>query len=126
MDLLAEKQYDFIHLNSYVLYPLLTKKYPMYIHIRELCNAAAFPKRMIQRKIRESRGIIYIDYPTKEALGVGKHSMVLNNPFDQTNVPTVDLQEERKQQCQRQLRRQQTPRATHLILFQSNHEHFNV
>ncbi len=96
MDLLAEKQYDFIHLNSYVLYPLLTKKYPMYIHIRELCNAAAFEKFLIQRKMRKSHGIIYIDFPTKEALGVGKNSMVLNNPFDQTNVLTVDLQQARK------------------------------
>ncbi len=96
MDLIAEKGYDFIHLNSYVLYPLLTRKYPIYIHIRELCNANLLLKKAVQGKMRKSRGIIYIDFPTKEALGVAKNSMVLNNPFDQTNVPNVDLQKVRK------------------------------
>lgn len=91
MEVISKNKYDYIHLNSYVLYPLINKKYPMYIHVREICKANFFVKKMIQMKFRNVKGIIYIDVPTKEALGIKTNCIVLNNPFDQEKVCDVDL-----------------------------------
>lgn len=90
--IIRKNGYDVIHLNSYVLYPLISGQYPMYIHVREVCSANRLIKRFIQARFRRSHGIIYIDYTTKEALGVKEKYTVLNNPFDQRKTLEVNLQ----------------------------------
>lgn len=94
-NIIKKNKYDVIHLNSYVLYPLLSSRYPMIIHVREICNANALTKKFIQMQFRRSHGIIYIDQATKEALGVEERSIVLNNPFDQRKTLEVNLQDVR-------------------------------
>lgn len=94
--IIKKNDYDAIHLNSYVLYPLIRSKYPMYIHVREICNANWLVKKYIQPYFRRSHGIIYIDHTTKEALGVMNKCIVLNNPFDQRKTLEVNLQDARK------------------------------
>lgn len=94
-NIIKKNKYDVIHLNSYVLYPLLSRRYPMIIHVREICNANTLVKRFIQAQFRRSHGIIYIDQAAKEALGVKERSIVLNNPFDQRKTLEVDLQDVR-------------------------------
>lgn len=84
-------KYNFIYLNSYVLYPLLNKKFPMYIHVRERFQGNSLCKRIVHQSFRQAKGIIYIDYTLKEALGFrNKKSMVLNNPFNQSAVLNVN------------------------------------
>lgn len=91
--IIRKNNYDAIHLNSYVLYPLISSKYPMYIHVREVCNANWLLKRFIQAYFKRSHGIIYIDFVTKKALGVNKKCIILNNPFDQSKTLEVNLQD---------------------------------
>lgn len=90
-DLIRLNRYRFIHLNSYVLYPLLTSRFPMYIHIREVFEGGFLTREIVQRKLRQAKGIIYIDHVVKEAIDVcGEKEIVLNNPFDQSAVLDVD------------------------------------
>ncbi len=92
-DLIRKNKYRFIHLNSYVLYPLLTSRFPMYIHIREVFEGSFLTRKIVAGKLRQARGIIYIDHVTKEALGLemgDKKELVLNNPFNQSAVLDVD------------------------------------
>ena len=88
--LLSKNTYEYIHLNSYVLYPLLSKKYSMYIHVREICRANILIKPFIKMKFRMAKGIIYIDDSTKEALGIKRKSTIINNPFNQKPVLEVN------------------------------------
>ncbi len=86
------KKYRFIHLNSNVLYPLITKRLPVYVHIREIFEGGFLCKKYVQHRISKAKGVIYIDSETKSALdGHFRHEIVLNNPFDQTKVREVDL-----------------------------------
>lgn len=90
-ELIRANRYRVIHLNSYVLYPLLTSQFPMFIHIREIFDGGALTKKIVQRKLKQAKGIIYIDYTVKEFMGVhNKREIVLNNPFDQSAVLGVD------------------------------------
>lgn len=94
--IIERNDYDVVHINSCVLYPLLCKKYPMYIHVREVCIAEGLMKVYIQSQFKKSRGIIYIDHAVKNALKVEGKNVVLNNPFDQRKVLNVDLPAVRK------------------------------
>ncbi|MBD5467245.1 MAG: glycosyltransferase [Lachnospiraceae bacterium] len=90
-DLIRLNRYRYIHLNSYVLYPLLTADFPMYIHIREIFEGGFLTRKIVQRKLRQAKGIIYIDHVVKESMCVhSKKEIVLNNPFNQRAVLSVD------------------------------------
>ena len=88
--------YDFIHLNSSVLYPILTSKYNMAIHIREL-----LPSRIpfyAKRKFSKAKTVICIEEPVKKHFltacggnGIDRTNVLLN-PFDMRSVKTIDLQ----------------------------------
>lgn len=96
MKLISENKYSFVYLNSYVLYPLIDRKYPIYIHVRELCKANFLIRKIIQMRFREAKGIIYIDSSTRKALGVREKSIILNNPFNQKKVLGVNQENIRK------------------------------
>lgn len=90
--------YDFIHLNSITLYPMLDKKWPMFLHVRELARRmgklanAAFAKR-----IEQAHGIIYIDPSTQAACPKCRiPQIVLVNPFDQIQVGLVPPEKARE------------------------------
>ncbi len=90
-DLIRRNKYHFIHLNSYVLYPLISSRFPMYIHIREIFEGNFMTRKIVNQRLRQARGIFYIDYAVKESFGVcNKKEIVLNNPFDQSAVLGVD------------------------------------
>lgn len=85
LHLIERGNYDFIYLNSLVLYPLLTKRYPFIIHIREVydrTNPAALDY------VKNAAGVIFIDEATRVPFRDVplKKSVVLNNPFDMTRV----------------------------------------
>lgn len=93
-DLIRANHYQFVHLNSYVLYPLLTSQLPMYIHIREVFEGNILTRVFVHRKLRKARGVIFIDFVARKAIGTcNKKELVLNNPFNQTGVLNVDRPE---------------------------------
>ena len=93
-DLIRLNKYRFIHLNSYVLYPLLTSHFPMYIHIREVFDGNFLTRKIVYDKLRQAKGIIYIDYAVQESFGVcNKKEIVLNNPFNQSSELDVNPEE---------------------------------
>ena len=93
-DLIRLNKYRFIHLNSYVLYPLLTSRFPMYIHLREVFEGNFLTRKIVYNKLRQAKGIIYIDYAVQESFGVcNKKEIVLNNPFNQSSVLNVNPEE---------------------------------
>lgn len=82
---LESQQYDCIHLNSIVLYPIIDKKYPIFIHIRELydnSNGAVFFDH-----INNSKGVIFIDKEvSKPFINLRTKSVILNNPYNMSRV----------------------------------------
>lgn len=92
--LIRTNHYRMVHLNSYILYPLLTSKLPMYIHIREIFAGEALTRIIVQHRLRQAHGVIFIDHVVREALGFcNRKELVLNNPFNQTGVLNVNRQE---------------------------------
>lgn len=85
--------YDFIHLNSVILYPMLDKRWPMFLHVREsVRNPLMIPDKLFSKTLKQAHGIISINPGTAER--VPNHvapSLMLINPFDQTSVANVDL-----------------------------------
>lgn len=93
-----EGNYDFIHLNSVTLFPILSKKWPMFIHVRDtFANKDSRKSKAAQKKMNVARGIIFIDFACKElAPDVLSPAIVLINPFDQTCVKEVDREKAQK------------------------------
>ena len=88
--------YDFIHLNSAVLFPMVDKRWPMFLHVREgFRKKLAKWDRCFTAKANEAHGVIYIDSNTKQqAPEIQAPSIVLINPFDQRAVKDVDYPKE--------------------------------
>ena len=82
-DFIEKGNYDFIHLNSLVLHPLITPRYPFVIHIRDIYDHSS---RHALNNVRNAKGVIFIDEATREPFRDVSlaHSIVLNNPFDMT------------------------------------------
>lgn len=91
--IINKNQYDIIHLNSIILFPLLTSKYPMYIHVREISGAGRVLQRCIINKLSKARGVIFIDKATEIPFSAKLdriQSIVLNNPFDMSGIELLD------------------------------------
>jgi len=82
-DFITKGKYDFIHLNSLVLHPVITPDYPFIIHMREIYDQS---NANAEHNIRKARGVIFIDESTKAPFWNMPlpTSIVLNNPFDMT------------------------------------------
>ncbi|MEZ3424970.1 MAG: glycosyltransferase family 4 protein [Lachnospiraceae bacterium] len=99
-ELIRKNGYKHIHLNSYVLYPMLNKNYQMSIHIREMYEGNYVVKKLVKKKLDQAKGIIFIDYATRENWDIDKRKiMVLNNPFNQKIVLDVNLEETKQKYC---------------------------
>jgi len=73
-------QYDYICLNSLVLHPMVRRKYPFVIHIREILDAR---HKQAYQSVRKASGAIFIDEATRQPfLPQVNGELVLNNPFD--------------------------------------------
>lgn len=94
----CQGNYDFIHLNSVTLYPMVDKKWPMFLHVRELVRRKQnFKSIGFARRIEQAHGIIYIDSSTQAACPGGMApQIVLVNPFNQTQVGSVPLEKARE------------------------------
>lgn len=88
--------YDYIHLNSLVLYPLIDSSAKYIMHVREALNPNYHNINRVKKALGAAAGIIYIDKATKriaEQVIVNERSTVINNPFDMTGVRDVDYEE---------------------------------
>lgn len=91
--IIRKGNYNYVHLNSLVLFPLIDKKSNFIIHAREIVNLSYWLKRMLAKKLKMAKGIIYIDDATKvsvEQVHVHPNTLLINNPFDMTAVKDVD------------------------------------
>lgn len=88
-------RYDFIHLNSATLFPMLTDRWPMFLHVRETFRSQlSFWNRGAAQKMNQAKGIIFIDPNSRKAApDTSAPSLVLINPFDQRAVGAVDLKQ---------------------------------
>lgn len=96
-ELIEKNEYDFVHLNSLTLYPLLSKKYNMFLHVR--CIMDRDFKR-VTKKIKDAKGIIFIEESVKtpfEAEIESLNYITLINPFDMTRVNEIDTHKVREQ-----------------------------
>ncbi|MBP3651005.1 MAG: glycosyltransferase [Clostridia bacterium] len=84
--------YQFIHLNSLILYPMLASKYPMFLHVRELINPDySKTDSCLQEQLNKAHGVLFISQETKDSCpDFIAPEIVLKNPFDQTAVQLVD------------------------------------
>jgi glycosyltransferase involved in cell wall biosynthesis len=81
--------YDYIHLNSIVLNPVIRDSTQNYIlHMREVVYE--WPAALMSR-LKTARGVICIDKSTASPLSRWlPHLMILNNPFDMREVGGLD------------------------------------
>ncbi len=90
--------YDFIHLNSITLYPMLQKEWPMFLHIREPIRADwKKSDARLQAQLNKAAGVIAIgEENRKRCPPLNVPVLTLINPYDQTPVGDVDVTAARK------------------------------
>ena len=100
-NILYEGEYDFIHLNSIVLFPMLDSKWPMFLHVREAVRQKQhFWNRNLTKKLNQAHGVFFIDPGSKNcAPKLRVPTKMLINPIDQRNVGTVDVSVARRKFC---------------------------
>ncbi len=83
--LIAKKKYDFVHLNSLVLHPLVKGRFPFIIHVREIYDGS---NDRVFTSLEKARGVIFIDEATHRPFKQAslRNRVVLNNPFDMTAI----------------------------------------
>lgn len=94
--IIQKGNYDVIHLNSLVFYPLINKKNRYIIHAREIINQKYKWKNLFKKYISHATGIIYIDASTQksvESYCVHEKGIMINNPFDMLDVEKSDYEE---------------------------------
>lgn len=101
---LEQNQYDVIHLNSMILAPMLNKKYPMILHVREVFQGNEKEISYMRKLVKQARGVIYINPTVRQAFegAVGREnssllkSNIVPDPFDMTELRELDANEIRK------------------------------
>lgn len=80
---IKEGGYDFVHLNSFPLHPVITEEFPFIMHMREIYDGTN-PGAIAD--LQKTRGVIFIDEATRAPFQNVSlpPSIVLNNPFDMT------------------------------------------
>lgn len=91
---LEEQKYDHIHLNGFGLYPVLNKKFPMTLHVRQNFCGNQLQKWKMYRYLRQARALFFIDTATQSPFNKIKiNSIVLPNPVDQRKVNFIQVNE---------------------------------
>lgn len=91
--------YDYVHLNSLVLFPIIDGNARYVVHAREIINPRYRRIRQFARALEQASGVIYIDEATRipiEVVVKNKRAMVLNNPFDMRWVENSDYEDSLK------------------------------
>lgn len=78
-----KKEYDYIHLNSLILFPLIDEKSKYIIHVREVFQSSDEAKKRIVQQLNRAAGVVYIGEAEKKPFAdIKVPSIVLTNPFD--------------------------------------------
>lgn len=88
--------YDYVHLNSLVLFPVIDHCAKYIVHAREIINPQYSRIGQFAKALERAAGIIYIDEATRipvEAVMKNRRATVLNNPFDMTWVAGADYED---------------------------------
>ncbi|MGD9679057.1 MAG: glycosyltransferase [Vulcanibacillus sp.] len=87
--IICKNNYDIVHLNSIVLFPLIFSKFNTIIHIRELYNGKF--KQKFSRYIQKASGVVFIDNATsQELIEIPiENKIILNNPIDMTALNEI-------------------------------------
>lgn len=98
-NIIKRGNYDYVHLNSLVLYPVIDHNARYVVHAREIINPEYRRRKKFYQALEKAEGIIYIDEATR--LPVEKNitiqnSLVLNNPFDMRHIRNTDAEESLK------------------------------
>jgi hypothetical protein len=83
--IIAGGGYDFVHLNSLVLHPLVSGSHRFILHMRDVYDGGNLEA---VRNVRRAAGVVFIDEATRAPFRDVPllRSIVLNNPFDMTGV----------------------------------------
>jgi hypothetical protein len=83
--IIAAGNYDFIHLNSLVLHPLIDDSRHYILHMRDVYDGS---NPAAAENVQKAAGIIFIDEATRAPFREVplRKSIVLNNPFDMSGV----------------------------------------
>lgn len=91
--------YDYVHLNSLVLFPMVDTSAKYVLHAREIINPAYKKINEFRKALQTAAGVIYIDKATKvsvEKETVNANNITINNPFDMTSVRDVSYEDNLK------------------------------
>lgn len=95
MQIIKAGNYDCIHVNSSVMYPLLSDKFYMTIHIRELLPLRI--SHFAKKRFKKAKALICIEEVVKRHLincchGINESLIhVISNPFDMSSVNSIDV-----------------------------------
>lgn len=98
--IIKQGNYDYVHLNSVVLFPVLDNSAAYIMHVREIINPDYYNIKNFIRKIQKASGIICIDEATKKALEQimpNLKNLVLNNPFNMLGLEETNYEESLRQ-----------------------------
>lgn len=95
--IISKGQYDYVLLNSIVLYPYADISSNTIVYVREMVVATGILYKRILNKLLKTKKIIFIDKAiTKPFNNTKLEYKVINNPFDMTNVNSVKRDEVRQ------------------------------
>lgn len=97
--IIRKGEYDYVHLNSIVLFPVVDDVAKYVIHVREIINPAYKIINKVKKALEIAAGVIYIDKATQTAVEqkvINPNCVLINNPFDMTGVHNVDYEENLK------------------------------
>ena len=76
---ITRERYDAIHLNSVILHPMVRKRLPFIVHVREVVDVH---QGRVARSLGAARGVIFIDRATQAPFAsLETPFVVMNNPF---------------------------------------------
>lgn len=83
--------YSLIYLNSIVLWPLITGKYTIFCHVREVFDGNNRKFQNVCAALKQTKGNIYIDNATYLPFkDIDNRKLILNNPFNMENVKNIN------------------------------------
>lgn len=95
--LIKEGNYDYILLNSIVLYPLISKSYKCIMYIREMIVQNKKIHNRVKRRLKKAKKIIFIDNAITVPFSNDQLSYkVINNPFDMRSVNKTNREDTQK------------------------------
>ena len=96
-NLIKKVEYDYIHLNSTVLFPLIESGHKYILHNRDIIREDYWLSKLLIQKLRKVAGVINIDVATKNGLSKyidgNRNCITLANPIDMCNVHKYDPKE---------------------------------